>query len=153
MGLAPEVYGAWFILNALGYMIGNFMMSRLAVRVGTARMVRIGLMISFLAMSVGLALALGPSWSPLTLFVPLAVNAMGNGLTIPGATAEALSARPELAGSAAGLMGAIHLGAGALATILIGALVTLWPPSLIAMTWAMMAAGLFSLRFNRIVSN
>lgn len=153
MGRAPEVYGAWFILNALGYMIGNFMMSRLAVRVGTARMVRIGLMISFLAMSVGLALALGPSWSPLTLFVPLAVNAMGNGLTIPGATAEALSARPELAGSAAGLMGAIHLGAGALATILIGALVTLWPPSLIAMTWAMMAAGLFSLRFNRIVSN
>ena len=60
------------------------------------------------------ALALSPYWTPLTLFLPLVLNAIGNGMTIPGSTAAALSARPELAGSAAGLMGALQLGAGAL---------------------------------------
>jgi len=69
-------------------------------------------------------------------------------LTIPGAAAAALSAKPELAGSAAGLMGAIQLGVGALATIVISWLVILWPQSLIATMWLMMAIGLFSLRFS-----
>lgn len=153
MGQSSHVYGAYFILNAFGYMAGNFAMSRLAVQIGTARMVRIGLAISSVAMTVAVALSLSPWWSPLTLFLPLAFNALGNGLTIPGATAAALSARPELAGSAAGLMGALQLGAGALATVLISWLVTLWPPALIAMMWLMTGLGLFSLRFNSFKRN
>jgi DHA1 family bicyclomycin/chloramphenicol resistance-like MFS transporter len=149
MGRGPDVYGAYFILNAFGYMVGNFAMSRLAVRIGTRRMVRLGLMISCVGLTVALALSLGSSWTPLALFLPLSINAIGNGLTIPGATAEALSARPELAGSAAGLMGAIQLGASALVTILISWLVTLWPQALMAMMWAMMVAGLVGLRIDR----
>lgn len=149
MGRGPDVYGAYFILNAFGYMIGNFAMSRLAVRSGTRRMVRLGLVISCVSLTLALALSLDPSWSPLGLFLPLSINAIGNGLTIPGATAEALSARPELAGSAAGLMGAIQLGSGALATILISWLVTLWPQALMAMMWAMMVIGLTGLQIDR----
>lgn len=149
MGHGSHVYGAYFILNALGYMIGNFAMSRLVVRVGTTRMVRIGLIISTAAMTIGLGLALSPWWSPLALFLPLAFNALGNGLTIPGATAAALSAKPELAGSAAGLMGALQLGSGALATVIISWLVTVWPPVLVAMMWLMTGVGLLSLRFSR----
>lgn len=146
MGRGPDVYGAYFILNAFGYMVGNFAMSRLAVRLGAARMVRIGLAISVVGMSAALALSLTPAWTPLTLFLPLACNAIGNGLTIPGSTAEALSARPELAGSAAGLMGAIQLGSGALATIVASAAVTVWPQALVAMMWLMTAAGLAVVR-------
>jgi DHA1 family bicyclomycin/chloramphenicol resistance-like MFS transporter len=149
MGRGSDAYGSWFILNAFGYMIGNFAMSRLAIRIGTGRMVRIGLVISFAAMTLALPFSLLPGWSPLTLFLPLAFSALGNGLTIPGSTAEALSARPELAGSAAGLMGAIQLGAGALATIVISWLVTLWPPALVVMMWAAMGVGLVALRFGR----
>ncbi|AMJ59303.1 multidrug effflux MFS transporter [Bosea sp. PAMC 26642] len=149
MGRGPDVYGTYFILNAFGYMVGNFAMSRLAVRLGTRRMVRLGLVISCVALTVALGLSLSPSWSPLGLFLPLAVNAIGNGLTIPGSTAEALSAKPELAGSAAGLMGAIQLGSSALATILISWLVTLWPQALMVMMWAMMAVGLVGLRIDR----
>ncbi|MBX9907389.1 MAG: multidrug effflux MFS transporter [Beijerinckiaceae bacterium] len=144
MGRGPDVYGAYFILNALGYMVGNFAMSRLAVKLGTARLVRTGLAISFVAMSGAIALSLTPYWTPLTLFLPLAINAIGNGLTIPGSTAEALSAKPELAGSAAGLMGAIQLGSGALATILASWAVTLWPQALVLMMWLMMGAGLLA---------
>jgi DHA1 family bicyclomycin/chloramphenicol resistance-like MFS transporter len=147
MGRGPDVYGAYFILNAFGYMVGNFAMSRLALRYGTSRMVRLGLTLSSLAMTVALLLSFDPAWSPLTLFLPLAVNAAGNGLTIPGATAEALSTRPELAGSAAGLMGALQLGAGALATVLISWAVTVWPQALMAAMWAMTLVGLAALRF------
>jgi DHA1 family bicyclomycin/chloramphenicol resistance-like MFS transporter len=149
MGRGSDVYGAYFILNALGYMIGNFAMSRLAIRVGTARMVRIGLAISFVALSAAFAISLSAHWTPLTLFLPLALNAIGNGLTIPGATASALSARPELAGSAAGLMGAVQLGSGALATIVISAAVIVWPQALMAMMWLMLAVALLALRFGR----
>ena len=146
MGRGADTYGAFFMLNAFGYMCGNFAMSRLAVRVGTARMVKIGLIISFAAMCVALPLSLMPGWSPVGLFVPLAISAVGNGLTIPGSTAEALSARPEVAGSAAGLMGAIQLGSGAATTVVISWLVTLWPPALVVMMWAAMGIGLVALR-------
>jgi DHA1 family bicyclomycin/chloramphenicol resistance-like MFS transporter len=142
MGRGSDAYGSYFILNALGYMIGNFAMSRLAVRVGTQRMVRLGLAISFVGTSAALALSFSPWWSPLTLFLPLAVNAIGNGLTIPGATAEALSARPELAGSAAGLLGAVQLGISAALTVLISWLVTLWPQSMNVLVWLLIAGGL-----------
>ena len=149
MGRGSDVYGSYFILNALGYMIGNFAMSRLAVRVGTPKMVRLGLVISFIGTGAGFALSLSPWWSPLTLFLPLAVNAIGNGLTIPGATAEALSARPELAGSAAGLLGATQLGISAALTVLISWLVTLWPQSMNALVWLLIASGLAALGFIR----
>jgi DHA1 family bicyclomycin/chloramphenicol resistance-like MFS transporter len=38
---------------------------------------------------------------------------IGNGLTMPSVTASALSVRPELAGTASGLLGAAQLGVGA----------------------------------------
>ncbi|RDJ22896.1 MFS transporter [Bosea caraganae] len=147
MGRGSDTYGAYFVLNALGYMIGNFFMSRQVVRRGTGPMIRFGLIISFAAMSVALALSLSPWWTPLTLFVPLAVSALGNGFTIPGSTAAALSAKPELAGSAAGLMGALQLGSSALVTVIISWLVTIWPQSLVVTMWLMTGIGLFCLRF------
>lgn len=146
MGRGSDTYGAYFVLNALGYMLGNFAMSRLVIRHGTTRMAWLGLTISFAGTSAAFAVALTPWWTPLTLFLPLVVNAIGNGLTLPGATAAALSARPELAGSAAGLAGAIQLGSGALATVLISWLVAHWPPALMAMMWLMLVVALLALR-------
>lgn len=149
MGRGSDVYGAYFILNALGYMLGNFAMARLVVRIGAPRMVHLGLVISTIAMTIAVPLALREDWSPLMLFLPLALNAIGNGMTIPGSTAEALSARPELAGSAAGLMGAIQLGLSALMTVLISWLVTVWPPSLVVLMWLLTAAGLIAIHLGR----
>ncbi len=149
MGRGSNVYGAFFVLNALGYMLGNFAMSRLAVRFGAPRMVYVGILISSVAMTIAVPLALSPDWSPLTLFLPLAINSIGNGMTIPGSTAEGLSARPELAGSAAGLMGALQLGLSALVTVLISALVTVWPPSLVVLMWVLTVIGLLAIVVGR----
>ncbi|PZO03922.1 MAG: multidrug transporter [Hyphomicrobiales bacterium] len=149
MGRGSDVYGAYFIINAAGYMIGNFAMARLVIRIGAPRMVYLGLAISSVALTIAVPLALSPAWSPIMLFLPLALSAIGNGMTIPGSTAEALSARPELAGSAAGLMGAIQLGLSALMTVLISWLVTVWPPSLVVMMWLLTVIGLGAIYLGR----
>ena len=47
---------------------------------------------------------------------------LGNGMTIPNATAGTLSVRPHLAGTASGLGGAIMIGGGAALSALAGAL-------------------------------
>ena len=49
---------------------------------------------------------------------------IGNGMTIPSATAGMLSVRPHLAGTASGLGGAIMIGGGAGLSILAGALLS-----------------------------
>lgn len=153
MGRGSDVYGAYFFLTAFGYMAGNFAMSRLALKYRAGPLARIGLVISVAAMAVAMAASLSPYWTPLTLFLPLAVSSFGNGLTMPGTAAAALSAKPELAGAAAGLMGAIQLGVGALATVAISWLVILWPQSLVAAMWLMMTIGLFSLRVSHFGRN
>ena len=112
-------------------------------------MVRRGLAISFVGTAAALALSFSPWWSPLALFLPLALNAVGNGMTIPGATAEALSARPELAGSAAGLLGATQRGFSAARTGLISWLVTLWRQSMNLFVWLLTTAGLVAVCFVR----
>jgi MFS transporter, DHA1 family, multidrug resistance protein len=64
------------------------------------------------------------------------LNGIGNGLTVPGGTAAALSVRLDLAGTAAGLVGATQLGLGALAAVIVGSLVTLAPAALV---WGILA--------------
>jgi DHA1 family bicyclomycin/chloramphenicol resistance-like MFS transporter len=49
---------------------------------------------------------------------------LGNGMVIPNATAGALSIRPDLAGTASGLSGALMIGIGAGLSALAGTLLT-----------------------------
>jgi MFS transporter, DHA1 family, multidrug resistance protein len=143
MGQSTKVYGLWFVLNAIGYMIGNFCTGRLSQRLGSQRLAKTGLAISFCALSLAVALSFTPFWSLAAFFCPLMVSALGNGLTIPSATAGGLSVRPDLAGSAAGLLGAIQLGFGAIAAIALGWLVTIWPPSLTLAMWLFTGIALY----------
>ena len=66
---------------------------------------------------------------------------LGNGMTIPNATAGMLSVRPHLAGTASGLGGAIMIGGGACLSALAGALLApgtgAWP-----LLWLQFATGL-----------
>lgn len=142
MGRSPDVYGNFFILTAGGYMLGNFTMSRLVRRLGAPRMIRAGLAISLVGLAIAAGFSFSPWWHPASLFLPLMLNGFGNGMTLPGATAEALSARPDLAGSAAGLMGAVQLGASAAVAVLVSGAVTLWPPTLPVTMLALTAIGL-----------
>jgi MFS transporter, DHA1 family, multidrug resistance protein len=130
MGRAPDVYGAFFVLSAFGYMVGNFVSGRFGQRIGTDRMVLYGSLISSAAIAIELIVIATLPWTPSSFFIPLMGNAIGNGLTMPGATAGALSVRPDLAGSAAGFAGGFQLGLGALMTVIASHGVEIWPPSI-----------------------
>lgn len=118
MGSPPAEYGVFFILSACGYMSGNFLSGRYAMRFGPERMVRIGLVVA--AISVLCFWAFMGVMHPLAMFAPMMVAALSNGLVIPNATALFLSARPEIAGAASGLAGAFQTGLGAFITLLVG---------------------------------
>lgn len=142
MGQTPDVYGAYFVLSAFGYMIGNFVSGRFGRRIGTDRMVIIGSAISSVSILTELIVIFTLPWTPFSFFVPLMGNAVGNGLTMPGATAGALSVRPDLAGSAAGFAGAFQLGLGAAMTVATSHAVEIWPPSVAAVMLACAVTGM-----------
>jgi DHA1 family bicyclomycin/chloramphenicol resistance-like MFS transporter len=128
MRLDPHVYGIWFAIAASGYMLGNFVTGRYGPRLGSRRLIRIG---TIGALGGGITLAVSVALLPLTpetLFLPMVPITFFNGLTLPGATAGAISVRPDLAGASAGLSGSMQLGMGALASWAVGILVvhSLW---------------------------
>jgi MFS transporter, DHA1 family, multidrug resistance protein len=147
MGRSPDIYGLYFVLTAGGYMVGNFLAGRFGQRLGSERMTIMGICLSAISLLAELLCALLLPWTPATLFLPLILNAVGNGLTIPGATAAALAVKPRLAGTAAGLLGALQLGFGALMTVATGLLVTTWPLGLVVVILGcvLLAAAAFAL--------
>jgi MFS transporter, DHA1 family, multidrug resistance protein len=135
-GYAPLDYGLWFTMVASGYMTGNFLSGRYSQRVGTDRMITIGNIIALVATLCGLAAAVSGAMSPVTLFVPMLFAALGNGLTIPNATAGAISVNASVVGAAAGLAGFMQMGVGAGAAQLVGVLQDGAP---FAVVWVMAA--------------
>lgn len=144
MGLPSSAYGLWFIVVSLGYLAGNFCTGRFAVRLGVDRMIAIGAIIGLLGI-LGLA-AIG--WLGLLtlpgLFLPMAVVALSNGLTLPNGTAGAVSVNPRAAGAAAGLSGALQMLVGAGAAVLVGYGQDV-DPSQYPMIWTMLGSGLLAL--------
>ena len=63
-----------------------------------------------------LALFLSGHLSAAALFLPMLFVGLGNGLAVPTSTAGGVSVRPEAAGAAAGLLGAVQIGGGAAAS-------------------------------------
>ena len=122
LGLPPEELGLWFGAIAGGYMSGNFVSGRWSMRLGVNRMILLGTLIASTTMAVCLALFLNGAAHPLALFGPIFFLGLGNGMTIPNATAGTLSVRPHLAGSASGLGSTLMVGGGAGFATVTGAL-------------------------------
>lgn len=112
-GLTPAAIGLAFALPALGYAGGNFIAGRFSVRFGMNPMIVAGTMVTTLGMAL-LALATSAGLSgPLAFFGATLTLGIGNGMALPNANAGMLSVRPDLAGTASGLGGAIVIGGGA----------------------------------------
>lgn len=115
-GLGTAGIGA--VLGSItgGFAFGNFLSGRYATRFALTTMMIAGRLAAATGMVIGIAgFALGVE--SLWLFIPcvMAVG-LGNGLTLPAGNAGALSVRPDLAGSAAGLSGALQVAGGAVFT-------------------------------------
>jgi MFS transporter, DHA1 family, multidrug resistance protein len=119
-GFSPVTYGMWTIAAALGYMAGNFASGRFSERLGNDRMISIGNWLTLLGTSGMLVSAVAGFIHPASLFVPMALSAFGNGLTIPNALTAAISVDPRNIGSGAGLAGFIQMTIGAVASQSVG---------------------------------
>lgn len=115
-GFSPIDYGTWFMCSALGYMGGNFFSGRYSERLGNDRMIRIGNLLTLAGAVIMLGFATTGFLHPATLFLPMALCAFGNGLTIPNGITAAISVDPKNIGSGAGLAGFIQMTLGALAS-------------------------------------
>ncbi len=140
-GLTPAELGFFFGAPAIGYFCGNFVSGRFSARIGVNRMVMLGTIINCIGIILSMAMfwmGLGSQW---TFFGFMTFVGLGNGMTIPNATAGMLSVRPHLAGTASGLGGAIMLGGGAGLSALAGFLLVpgtgAWP-----LLWIMLATAI-----------
>lgn len=109
-------YGLWFIFTSGGFMLGNFLASRLSYRLGIDAMVRMGLA----SLSLGAVLsvvtaALWPDGGPWIVFAPQLFISFGNGIFLPNCVAGAISVRPQAAGTASGITGFVQMATGAAA--------------------------------------
>ncbi|MGL4322086.1 MAG: multidrug effflux MFS transporter [Paracoccaceae bacterium] len=116
--------GAYFAAPAIGYMLGNFASGRFATRIGINRMSMLGAVVTTLGLSLLALLLIAGFDGPNIFFGFVICVGLGNGIMLPSANAGMLSVRPELAGSAAGLGGAITIGGGAALSMLAGIVLT-----------------------------
>ena len=112
--LTPTAFSVLFATAMLGQIGGGFVGSRLGPRLGIERMVRIGagLVLAASLALAALALAGAAHWTAIVL--PMLLYLFGCAFMIPNATATALSPFPQMAGSAASLLGTLPFGLGAL---------------------------------------
>jgi len=123
-GLTASEVGIYFGAPAIGYFFGNFISGRFSVRYGVNRMVLWGCWLNAAGVVLSAALFLAGLGTALSFFGLMTFVGLGNGMSIPNATAGSLSVRPHLAATASGLSGAIMLGGGAGLSALAGALLT-----------------------------
>ena len=143
-GLSSTRIGLLFAITAVGYAGGNFIAGRFSVRVGINRMVLWGSWVMVAGLGLLAALTMAGLHNPVVFFGLTICMGLGNGMALPNANAGMLSIRPDLAGTASGLGGAITIGGGAALAALAGAIL---PPgsSELPLVLLMLASGVFSL--------
>ncbi len=147
-GLPKTAYGYYYPILAIGYTLGNLVTSRMATPWGANRLIVTG---ATIAISACIPLYLWNGFgtpSALSMFIPLGLIVLGQGISQPGATSSAIGVRPDLAGSAAGMMGFSQWMIAAGTSQLMGVIIdgTIWPTIWMASFFAVMslAAYLFA---------
>lgn len=115
--------GMVFGIPALGYAVGNGITGRYSQKIGINRMILIGTFLTGIPVAASALVTVAGYGSPLTFFGFMLFVGFGNGFVMPNATAGLLSVRPNLAGTASGLGGAMMIGGGAGLSSLAGHLI------------------------------
>lgn len=110
---SPSAFGLFFMTMSASFLAGTAISSRITVRIGLDRMVRVGSTGAMLASLVVPALFLAGVQSPWAIFLPGVFVGLFHGLAMPNAQAGAVSVNPQLAGSASGLTMFLQMSIGA----------------------------------------
>ena len=142
--LDPQSVGLFLGAPAFGYFFGNFIAGRYSKSIGIDLMVLYGLALALIGMSLSFAMsALGYS-SALSFFGFRTFVGLGNGMSIPNATAGMLAIKPDLAGTASGLGSAMMIGGGAALSAFAGPVLHMGSGdlALIALMWLSVFIGI-----------
>lgn len=141
LGRSPVEYGIYFALVSLGYMAGNGLSGRFSVQRGIDSMILLGLIATWAGTAVMMAFVVAGVLHPITIFAPMLLCSLGNGLSIPNGLAGAISVRPDMAGVGSGLAGFIQMFLGAMISQLVGFLQNgaVYPLFVIMLTCATLA--------------
>jgi MFS transporter, DHA1 family, multidrug resistance protein len=122
MGRPKAEYALWFMSLSIGYMIGNFISGRIAIRIGVHRLIGWGNVAGLIGSLIMLGVAINGALTPFWLFLPAMICSFGNGLVLPNAIAGGLGVDAKAAGAGSGLMGFGQMGLGAVASYIGGKL-------------------------------
>jgi len=120
MGHSPKTYALAFILVSVVFGLGSFIASRYSSRWGIDRMLGLGLGLTILGSVIGAIVQFSMPPMLLAFFMPMSIVALGNGIAQPNTIAAAISVRPQMAGTASGLLGASQMLLGAVMTLVVG---------------------------------
>ncbi|GGX46110.1 Bcr/CflA family drug resistance efflux transporter [Tateyamaria omphalii] len=112
-GLEPAQIGIALGSTTAGFMLGAGLSARLVQRIEPMRLILLGRILPIFAVGAAIIYYMNGGATVAPLFLSTVVAGIGNGLSLANANAGALSVRPDLAGSASGVSGAIALGLGA----------------------------------------
>ena len=121
LGVSIVAYGLMFAAVMLGQILGAWFSSRLVMRLGIARMLRVGAGVMFTGGIAAAALAWSGFGHWFAVILPFSVFLFGTALVMPNATAAALTPFPAAAGAASSLVGAIGFTVGALVSTVLAA--------------------------------
>ncbi len=119
-GVPPQYYGFLFGVNMLGMIATTFVNSRIVVRRGADRLLRIACWIGAAGGVVLLVTGVRGLGGIVGIAIPLFVVLSVLTVVASNAISGALSVFPNRAGSAAALAGAVQFGAGALTSAAVG---------------------------------
>lgn len=148
LGVSASAYGFMFGAVMLGQICGAWAASRLVMRLGIPRLLRLGARLMLAAGAAAAVLA----WSGVAHWSAVVLPYMGflfaTAIVFPNAMAAALSPFPASAGSAASLIGAIGFAAGALIS---SALAAAFDGTARPLATVALAAGVGAYAFERLL--
>ncbi len=119
-GLSPSMLGVLLGSITGGFMLGSFLSGQLGTRLSLTTLILIGRAVACGGLLAGMGLLAVDIVTLWGVFGACLLMGIGNGLTLPASSAGALQVEPHLAGSAAGLSGALTVGGGALISLITG---------------------------------
>ena len=112
-GLGPAQIGIALGTTTAGFMVGAGLSARLVQRIGPMPLILVGRVLPIVGLGAALIYYSSGGALVAPLFLSTVTVGIGNGLSLANANAGALSVRPDLAGSASGVNGAVALSTGA----------------------------------------
>ena len=124
LNLPPSHLGFYMGSITGAFLVGSFISNRLAKHTTSTKLVLPGRTISVLGLSLGLIIVMFGNVSSLSIFGSTLFIGLGNGMSLPSCYVGVMNVRSDLAGSAAGLSGAMGVAAGAILATMMAAILT-----------------------------